>query len=349
MSARPIPSPEIQPRKGWAPLPNGAVLEWARLTSGAVQITALIYINSEIHGPREQGSPVPYWSRPITHAEIAVVCRSTIRAVEIKLKDLTDRGVLEYQRTGSGNKYHIPFDKWAGLPDISPVETLHAPPADEDETTDEERDRRKFEFSLPPKKLRGGGRAKPVPMNCSPSHVGVTNETGFGISFGVKATGGGPVIVNILNVDVPQTAATSTRVSDANREQKAKPKPSSVSIQRADAAAIKALHNTLDSYCLRHHSTIPDDKLLSRVAQTLQKTPIEAFEHVFQAKARALHNQQKGPVPIGLLVKLAEDAARGHKHAGALGECKSCGTRGKIGDDCTRCNPIARRRFEALE
>ena len=94
------------------------MLDWARLIAGNVQVFSILYINSEIHVPRDKGTPPPKWSRPITHAELTVVCRCTIRAVETKLKDLVDRKVIESKRTPEGNCYRIPFDTWPDLPDM---------------------------------------------------------------------------------------------------------------------------------------------------------------------------------------------------------------------------------------
>lgn len=150
--------PEPKRRGGFAKLPNSALLDFPRLMSGNVQILAILYINAE-----NQWNGERQWTRPITHEELAKATRSTIRAVELKVKDLIDRSVLQAKRGPKGTMYHIPFETWADLPDMpSPVAEL---PAQEVEQAAEEESKEKPKF-VPAfssrLKVPAGKKTKPI-------------------------------------------------------------------------------------------------------------------------------------------------------------------------------------------
>lgn len=213
MSAAPLPRPEIKVRGGFSKLPNNVIMDWMRLMSGSVQITVIIFINSEIHVPREKGSPAPKWTRPITHAELATVCRCTIRAVEIKLKDLMERRVVEGKRTATGFRYHVPFETWHELPDMQQVVEIdpEAPTTDESEDQDTKEQRtNKFKLHEKPQMLGAGKRSRPVEMGgFAPDKCSV--KTAIPLTYNVEVANG-TVVFNVLGGE-----------QIAKREEKAKP------------------------------------------------------------------------------------------------------------------------------
>ena len=177
--------------------------------SGSVQMTAVIFINSEIHIPREDTTKEPYWTRPITHAELATVCRCTVRAVEIKLKDLMERKVVEGKRTSSGFRYHIPFEKWHELPDMVAVEEIPSQPAPVDEIPDSEISKRQYRMPQP-QSLRAGQKSRPIELGgCAPGKASV--RTKLPITYDIEVVDG-VAIFNVLHGEQIE-----------KREEKAKP------------------------------------------------------------------------------------------------------------------------------
>ena len=296
MSALPVPSPEIGRRRGFSPLPNEVMLDWARLIAGNVQVFSILYINSEIHVPRDKGTPPPKWSRPITHAELTVVCRCTIRAVETKLKDLVDRKVIESKRTPEGNCYRIPFDTWPDLPDMpsevvsiadgKPVEDS----VDNDQTEDRPKDGIIHEFET--KRLKAGKKSRPSNLPQAAEKVQYEPDTD-GVLVSERMIDG----VLIAKIIVKEC------IEKAKGEQTVKPQKIAVAA-RISPSESTSLHTLLDDYCLRHHGTIPNNKLLAQIQKALGKATIRQFERVLKAKIRT-----GKPISMGLLINLAGDAA----------------------------------------
>jgi hypothetical protein len=301
MSAAAAAAPVLSlPRGGFTPVRNESLLDWPRLLSGNVQFFAVMYINSEIHVPRESGAPVPKWTRPITHAELAAVCRCSIRAVEVKLKDLTDRKVLEFKRTATGTRYHIPFETWPGLPDIpSQVVSIDdglpiSDSEDEDQADPKPKDGIVHKFE--PHRLKAGRKSRPSIFPQATEKVQYETDTDG-------------VVVSERMIDGVLIASIIVRecIEKAKGEQTGKPQKNVGSSRVKPTPSTKAyfapLHALLDDYCLSHHGIIPNEELLSKIQRALGEATVGQFRIVIQAKMRA-----GKVIPMGLFVNLAEDA-----------------------------------------
>lgn len=276
-----------QRREGFAKLPNSALLDFARLMSGNVQILSVLYINSENQWAGERR-----WTRAITHEELAKVTRTTVRAVELKVKDLIDRKVLQAKKTSKGTMYHIPFETWAELPDMpDPVTGVPVPVADAEageETPVKFAPAFKTRFKVEP-----GKRTKPIKLE-----QGAADQIQFDTNVPIECDGS--FHQGILRLYI---------TGQVQREQEAKPNRNIVRVARSQPtettqpSKFDKLHGLLDDYCLHHHGTIPNEKLLSKIQAALGKATIEQFRTVCRAKMRG-----GKPIPMGLFVNLAEDA-----------------------------------------
>jgi hypothetical protein len=304
MSAAAAAAPALSlPRGGFTPVRNESLLDWPRLLSGNVQFFVVMYINSEIHVPRESGAPVPKWTRPITHAELATVCRCSIRAVEVKVKALTDRKILEFKRTANGNRYHIPFETWPQLPDMptSVVSIADGQAIDDSEDEDHADPKPKdgIVHKFEPHRLKAGRKSRPSILPQAAEKVQYEPDTD-GVVVSERMIDG----VLIASIIVKEC------IEKAKGEHTGKPQKNVVNSRVKPTPSTKAdfseLHALLDDYCLSHHGTIPNDQLLSKVQQALGKASIDQFRAVVQARIRG-----GKLIPMGLFVNLAEDARLG--------------------------------------
>jgi hypothetical protein len=298
MNSSAAPSVTPTPRKGFTPFPNEYCLEWPRLISGNAQIFSVMYINTEIHVPRDKGAPVPHWSRPITDEELATVCRCTVRAIEIAIKDLVERSVVQKKRVGRGWAYHIAFEKWPSLPDIPPSKPPVALP-DPNPAPEETEDEAKAAASISDVEvilvervsLRPGRRTKPMKFKTAPDAIQVDTNISAELSITEKA---GVARITLVS---KQEQTKSEEMRKSFRQ------PATQAIEKTQTTNLKPLHELLDDYCRRHHGTIPNDKLLTKVCQSMGHATFADFKTVFQARIRT-----GNPISMGLLINLAEDA-----------------------------------------
>jgi hypothetical protein len=279
-------SHEPQAREGFAKLPNVALLQFARLMSGNVQILSVLYINAE-----NQWNGERRWTRAITYEELAKVTRTTVRAVELKVKDLIDRKVLEAKKTSKGTMYHIPFETWSGLPDMpEPVAGVPVPVADSDDTPEQVKLAPAFETRF---RVEPGKKTKPIKIKTGPA-----NEIEFHSNVPFECDGASHE--GILRLYI---------TGQTQREQEAKPNRTRVRADKpqvpetTEPSKFQALHALLDDYCLSHHGTIPNDALMSKIQKSLGGASLAQFKAVVQARIRG-----GKLIPMGLFVNLAEDA-----------------------------------------
>lgn len=299
MSAAPLPRPKIERRKGFAPLPNECLWDWSRLVSGDAQVLSILYINAELHPPRDKGQAPPKWTRAITNEELAAFGRCTVRAIETAFKDLIERKVVTRKKTAQGFAYAIPFETWPDLPDRpSKVIPIADPEPAEEESEDEANKPhgQVLQVFTKPQKVRAGGRTRPKEL---PAAAGKLQfEAQSEIEFDARMCDG------VLTI----RAKSEYEAKTGGGKGEGKTKRISLSTpQPTDTITPKllaSLHTLLDDYCRRHHGTIPNDKLLSRVGKAMGKATIYQFETVLRAKIRS-----GKPIPMGLLINLAEDAA----------------------------------------
>jgi hypothetical protein len=301
--ALPVATP-IERRRGFTPLPNQSLPDWPRLVSGDAQMLSILFINSELHLPRKTGEPALKWTRPISKEELAAFVRCTVRAIEIAFKDLLARKVLLSKKAGPGVwRYAIPFETWPELPDrpwkvVPIVESEQA-----EEETEEEAKKPRGEV-IPvyskPQKLRAGTRSRPKDV---PGIVGKLQlEAGSEIEFDARLCDG------ILTVRAKgELAANEGRTKGAENRNTFR-KLANQATENTDNSNFPALHQILDNYCLRHHGTIPNDKLLGKIQASLGETALNHFWAVIQARIRG-----GKVIPMALFINLAEDAARGAK------------------------------------
>ena len=301
MSAAPLPRPEIERRKGFAPLPNNCLWDWSRLVSGDAQVLSILFINAELHPPREKGQPAPKWTRAITNEELAQFGRCTVRAIETAFKDLIERKVVARKKTAQGFAYAIPFETWPELPDRPPKIIPIADPEQAEEESEEEANKphgQILQVFSKPQKVRAGGRTRPKEL---PAAAGKLQfEAQSEIEFDARMCDG------ILTIRAKSEYEAKTQGG------KGEGKTKRISVDKPQATDIitpkllMSLHTLLDDYCRRHHGTIPNDKLLTKVGKALGQATIHQFETVLRAKIRS-----GKPIPMGLLINLAEDAALG--------------------------------------
>jgi hypothetical protein len=306
MSAAALPRVEIVPRKGFTPFLNEYCLEWPRLLSGNAQIFSAMYINTEIHAPRDKGAPVPYWSRPISDEELATVCRCTVRAVEIAIKDLVDRNVIEKKRAGRAWAYHIPFDKWHSLPDIPPLKPLvvvgnsDPKPADEEDSTETKKPRGVIEAVYEAPQMVNPGkrtRKKELPRPASWIQMEVDGDVRQEVY---------PYLCDGVIVVRVKGEREANKASTKGEEKRKTLRAGGTQVpEESTKQDFSTLHSMLDDYCRRHHGTIPNDKLLAKVVAALGSATLKDFENVFRARIRS-----GPPVPVPVFINLAEDAAR---------------------------------------
>ena len=293
--------PAVQPvaREGFAKLPNSALLHFSRLMSGNVQLLSVIYINAE-----NQWDGKRRWTRPISHEELTKVTRCGIRAVESKLKDLVDRGVLEAKKTSAGYSYHIPFEKWPDLPDMPSDLPEVAVPSDllpTDETIEDAKTKAEFKpaFKAPGRiRVEAGKKTKPIEIS-----AGAADKIQFDsdTNFDFECDG-------VFRAGVLRLSLYAKQRTQGEREQTANPKNIATRhpqhIESIKPELFASLHSLLDDYCLRHHGTIPNNKLLAQIQKALGKATIRQLERVLKAKIRT-----GKPISMGLLINLAGDAA----------------------------------------
>jgi hypothetical protein len=314
MSAAPLPRPER--RKGFTALPNECLWDWHRLASGDAQLLSIILISSEtISAAREKGTPAPKWSRVISNEELAAFCGcSTTRAVEIAMADLSERRVIERKKVpGKGYCYHVPFETWPELPDRpSKIVSMPTPQEVEEEPeTEEPAAPAGIVHEFPAKRLRAGKRSRPTQLPVPAEKLQYQPDLDGVV---VKETMiDGVVIASIFVKECVEKEKEKQTRGEENRNVPTKPfrqathskRPPSFSVSLSD------LHAYLDDYCLKNHGTTPPDKLLLKVQSALASATMEQYKRILIAKAKA----RNGPIPMGLLVNLAEDAARGAKRS----------------------------------
>jgi hypothetical protein len=179
LATQPIPAP--QRRKGFTPFPNDVLLDWPRLLSGNAQIYTVMFLNSETTGAaRDAGTKPPYWSRPITTAELAAFGRCTIRSIQLAVDELVDRKVIERKNSVNGSaRYHIPFDTWPVLPDrpsnVVPITEAEEPEADTEEDTNPQGE--VIPVFSKPQRLRAGLRPRPKELPAAAGKLRVTADS----------------------------------------------------------------------------------------------------------------------------------------------------------------------------
>ena len=303
--ALPISSPPER-RKGFTPLPNECLWDWSRLVSGDAQVLSILFLNSELHPVREKGAPPLEWTPPISKEILASFCRCTVRALEYAFDDLLKRKVVLRKKGSGGDCYSIPFETWAGLPD-RPRKVVAIGEAETAEEEGEEEAKKPrgpvLTVWTKPQRVRAGGRTKPKDV---PGIVGKLQlEAESEIEFDARLCDG------ILTVRAKGEVTAKLYPAIALRDQKAKQNEirfakTTPNLLKTHKTKTIPLHALLDDYCRRHHGTIPNDKLLTKVCQAMGKASVAQFQAVFAAKVRA-----GKPVPMGLLINLAEDARLG--------------------------------------
>lgn len=276
---------------GFSQLPNQSLVHFARLLSGSVQIVSVLFINAETQwgGKRRK-------SRPITHAELAEVCRCTLRAVETKLKDLIDRGVLIAKRTAEGMVYEIPFEKWPELPD-KPDESPQALNNDSEEPEEEDEPepiKAKFVPVFSKRlSLKAGKKTKPIQFACE----GAADKIQFDTNCDLECDG-------YFNAGVLRLSIFSRQTNSEQKRKKLR-FAKSQDVENTDQSKFEALHSLMDDYCRNHHGAVPSDKLLSKISQALGEATVKDLLKVVQARIRG-----GKVIPMPWFINLAEDAAR---------------------------------------
>jgi hypothetical protein len=347
MAATPIPQPKIERRRGFTPLPNEVLWDWSRLCSGDAQVFSILFINSELHVPRDKGAPALEWTRGIAWEELAGFARCTIRALQIAVADLVKRRVL-LQKTakGGGFSYGIPFDTWPSLPD-RPSKVIEISEVAEEAAEEPQDERPKgevFQVFTKPQRVKPGSRtrAKELPRAAGKLQV----EAESLIEFDARMCDGNLIIRVKSEQPAKQQRTTGERIGNVFRDNKAQP------VETTPAEISEQLHSLLDGYCWKVHSSVPGPILIAKIARALGRAPVAVFRRVLQAKIKLGKS-----IPIGLFVNLAEDAARGFEAKLETLEIVGCRTCGKYSDQpqCPRCGSdlsgeraaIARRRAEA--
>lgn len=301
MSAAPLPRPEIERRKGFAPLPNECLWDWSRLVSGDAQVLSILFINAELHPPREKGQPAPKWTRAITNEELAAFGRCTVRAIETAFKDLIERKVVTRKKTAQGFAYAIPFETWPELPDRPSKIIPIADPEQAEEESEEEANKPRgqvLQVFAKPQKVRAGGRTRPKEL---PAAAGKLQfEAQSEIEFDARMCDG------ILTIRAKSEHEANIHGTKGEGKTKRISLDTSEPVETIKPELLTSLHILLDDYCLRHYGTIPNDKLLAKIQKALGKATIHQFESVLRAKIRT-----GKPISMGLLINLAGDAALG--------------------------------------
>lgn len=296
--ALPISSPPER-RKGFTPLPNECLWDWSRLVSGDAQVLSVLFLNSELHPVRERGAAPLKWTRSVSNEELASFVRCTVRAIQIATDDMVARKVVLRKKASGGYSYSIPFETWAELPDRPAKVVVLA----EAEAAQEETEEEAAEAANKPGKevvlaerltIRAGKRTKPLKFNTGPEFIQVDSNVDAEINA-VEKSG---VVRVTVTARFQETKGEVKR--NTFRENNAQP------TENTQNRKLQALHTLLDDYCRRHHGTIPNDKLLTKVCQAMGKATITQFQAVFTAKVRA-----GKAVPMGLFINLADDARLG--------------------------------------
>lgn len=304
MSTAPaIPAPA--PRNGFAPVLNQYLYHWPRLLSGDAQTMSVLFINSELHAPRPNArvSEPLQWTRAITNEELAGFVRCTVRAIEIALSDLIERKVIERKRARGGFSYSIPFSSWPELPD-RPSKVVPIPEkvqeAEEEPEEETVRPRGVIEAVFEtPQVVKPGKRTRKreLPNSKSASWIQMEVEGEVPQQFYPYLCDG--VLVVRVKGEVTEKGRQTEGEQKRNTFRKSGPQVPTKSTKRT----FETLHSLLDDYCLHHHGTIPNDKLLSKIQAALGKATVEQFRTVCRAKMRSGKS-----IPMGLFVNLAEDA-----------------------------------------
>jgi hypothetical protein len=301
MSAAPLPRPE--PRKGFSPLPNECLWDWSRLASGDAQVLSILFINAELNPPRDRGVPPPKETRAITDNELAAFARCTVRALQIARDDLVARKVITAKKSGVGAfRYGIPWETWSGLPDrpSKVVSIAEAEQADDVPDDDPSQPRGEvLKVFTKPQRVRAGGRTRPkeLPRAAGKVQFEAENE----IEFDARMCDG----VLTVRAKSGEQPANATR-KKGERIGNTFPKRNSQVAAKSTNGDFSSLHSLLDDYCLTHHGTIPNDKLLSKISQALGKTSIDHYKRVIHAKMRT-----RKIIAMGLFIDLARDATAG--------------------------------------
>lgn len=237
MSSQPISQPRT--RKGFTPFPNEVLGDWPRLLSGSVQIFMVMYINSETLGQAAEPDtdavaegPAPrenwragkrYWSRPMKLEELAVFCRSTVRAIQGAQSSLTERGVIEVKESlpRGSYRFHICFDKWPSLPTVNPAEVIPiSGDADESEPDPDEGESNLGAVPIfdKPQTVRAGLRPRPKDLPAAASRLRV--ETNSDVQYTGTIRDG--VLSLKLAVIQREQKANAQRSSDRFEQAKAK-------------------------------------------------------------------------------------------------------------------------------
>lgn len=302
--ALPISS-QPERRKGFTPLPNECLWDWSRLVSGDAQVLSILFLNSELHPVREKHAPPLKWTPPVSNEELASFVRCTVRAIQIATDDMVARKIVLRKKASGGYSYSIPFETWADLPD-RPAKIVSIGEAEtaEEESEEEAKKPRGPVLTVwtKPQRVRAGGRTKPKDV---PGIVGKLQlEAESEIEFDARLCDG---ILTVrakgeVRANIPSYSERSKGEEKRNtfRENNSQP------VENTQNRKLQALHTLLDDYCRRHHGTIPNDKLLTKVCHAMGKATLAQFQAVFNAKVRA-----GKPVPMGLFINLADDARLG--------------------------------------
>jgi len=306
VSAAPLAHLDVERRKGFTPLPNECLWDWSRLVSGDAQVLSILYINSELHPPRDPGVPAPKQTRVIPNEELAAFARCTVRAVELGMGDLMARHVVEGKKVGPGRyRYSIPFQTWPELPDRPAAKvvalTVESRPADEEAPEEIKRPRGQIEAIYEhPQIVRPGTRTrkKEFPGAKSASWFQTENEGQIDQEV-YPYLCDGVLVIRIKGKE--QTNSTGTKGEQPRNQFRNR---GSQLPEESTKRYLTTLHELLDDYCLRHHGIIPNDKLLAKIQTALGKATIPQFRKVIQAKIRA-----GKVIPLPLFINLAGDAA----------------------------------------
>lgn len=268
----------------------------------------ILFLNGELHAPRDAGSPDPKWTRAITNEELAAFCRCTIRAIEIAFKDMLDRKVIVRKKGSGGFCYGVPFETWPDLPDRPPAKvvampTLEPKPAEEESADEAQRPRGQIEpIFTEPQTIKPGGRTrkKELPNGKSASWFQVENQGQVPQQF-YPYLCDGVIVIRLKSEEQANSTSTNGEVKRNLFRKSGDQVPAQSTKQD-----FSALHQLLDDYCLSHHGTIPNAKLLAKIQTALGKATISQFKTVIQARIRS-----GKVIPIPWFINLAEDAAAG--------------------------------------
>ena len=167
---------------GFVPTPRAGWKHWFRLLSGDAQHGCILYIENETVGARRRkGTPPPEWSCPISCEEIAQFTHCSVRAIEVAIKELVHRKVLERRGPKGSSEYRIAFENWPTLPDrpmpqlVRKTETQPAQQETEEETK-KTADQAGVPVYAKPQRMRPGA-TKPQPLPSFPKKLRLRADT----------------------------------------------------------------------------------------------------------------------------------------------------------------------------